>query len=118
MKTKMPENDADADADVQGVLRAELGDLQTEIGRIYNILTHTGNLIAENNGILPARLRNKAVEHDGTDCLLRADHRITFFLQTTDSIHGVVEMFPCHTVFRSQGRLMYFSGRGYSTYSA
>ena len=53
----MPEDDPDAYGYIQRVLGTELRNLKTEIRRVHDILTHSCDLIAEDNGILPVRFR-------------------------------------------------------------
>ena len=69
-------------------------------------------------GILPARFRLERIKHHGTVCLLVAYDCISVFLQATDRVHRIVHMLPCHTVFRTEGRLMDLCRRGYGAYSA
>ena len=102
----MPEDDTGADRHIKGVLRTELRYLQTEVGRIHHILTHAFDFIAEDHGIFPARFRNKSVKHDGSYGLLCTDYRIPLILQTEDSVKRIIDMLPCHAVFRTKSRLM------------
>ena len=103
MQSEMPEDDADADADVQGVLCAELRYLQTEIRGIHHILTHAGNFIAEHHCISASGFRDEPVKHYRADGLFGAHHSIPFFLKTADGIHCIIDMFPCHAVLCSEG---------------
>jgi len=114
----MPEDDSYADRDIQRVLRAELRNLETEIRCIYDILSYSGNLVAEYDGIFPSRFRLECIKHHGTYCLFCTDDRIPFLLETADGVHGVVHMFPDHAVLRTESRLMNLGRRWYGTYSA
>lgn len=118
MEAEVPENDTYADRHIERVLSAELRDFQTEVCSVDNILTHSRNLISEYDCIAFARLRNELVEHDRTDGLFCTYNGVSFFLQTTDSVHRVVDMFPCHTVFRTEGRFMDFCRWGHCADSA
>lgn len=47
----MPDDDAGGDADIQGMFRPELGNLQTAIARIHYILSHTFHLVAQHDRV-------------------------------------------------------------------
>ena len=108
MEAEVPEDDTDAYRHIQRVLRTELRDFKAEVGGIYDILTDAGHLVAEYHGITLSRFWNELVQHHGTDRLLCTHDRIPFLLETTDRVHGVVDMFPCDTVLGTEGRFMDF----------
>ena len=114
----MPEDDSDAYRDIQGVLCTELRDLETEVGCINHVLANSCHLVSEYDSILAARLRSECVKHHGADRLLGTYDRIAIFLETTHSFHGVIDMFPCDAVFRSEGGLVDFCRRRNGTDAA
>lgn len=99
----MPEDDSDTYGDIKGMFCTELWYLKAEVSRIHHVLTDSGHLISEYNGIFPTFFRNECIQHHGTDCLFRTYDRIPVFLKTVYCIHCVIDMFPCHAVFRSEG---------------
>ena len=82
---------------------SELRYLQTKVGRIHDILTHSCHLVAEYHGIFPSFFRNETVKHHGTDCLLGTYDGISVFLESADGIHSVIDMLPCHAVLCPKG---------------
>lgn len=118
MEAEVPEDDTDADRDIQRVLGAELRDFKAEIRGVYDILSDAGNLVAEYYGITFSRLGNELIEHHGTHGLLGAHDCITFLLETTDRVHGIIDMFPCDTILGTEGRFMDFCRWRYGTDSA
>ena len=118
MEAEVPEDDTDADGYIEGMLRAELRNFKAEIRSVDDILTDAGHLIAEYHGIALSRFRNELVKHHGTDRLLGAHDRIPFLLETTDRVHGIVDMFPCDTILGTEGRFMDFGRRRYGADSA
>ena len=80
MQAEVPEDDTYADTDVKGVLCTELRDLEAEICSIDHVLTDSGDLISEYDGIASSWFRNEFVKHDRTYGLLGTYDRISLFL--------------------------------------
>ena len=51
MLGKFPDDDAGRDTDVQTVLRAELRDFETAVAHVHDLLQHTFDLVAKDDGI-------------------------------------------------------------------
>lgn len=114
----MPQYDAHAHRNIEGVLGTILRDFKRKIRGIDNLLGNSGNLIAEDDSILTTFFGNECVEHDRIHGLLGTYYCITVFLETTYGVHCVINMLPSHAVLRSQGRFMDFGRWRHSTDSA
>ena len=73
----MPNDDAGGDGDVQGVLGAELWNLQTAITGINHFLMNALHFIAEDNGIFLACQRCEVLKHGGAMGLFNGKNLIT-----------------------------------------
>lgn len=117
-RSKMPQDNADTDGDIERMLGAILRYFKGEIGRIHDILPDTIHLIPENECIFNPRDRLEPVKLDGTHCLLDADDGIAGLLQAGNRIKRVFRVFPFNAEFRPEGGLVDFSGRRHGTYPA
>ena len=108
----VPEYDPYRNGDIERMLGAPLGDLEGEVGGVYDVLTDSVDLIAENQGIPAAFGRLEPVELDGPDRLLDADDGVSAGLQGRDGVHRVGVVLPCHAVLGSESGLVYLRRRG------
>lgn len=99
----MPQHHSGGNGDIERMLRTELRDLQSEVRRINNFLSHSINLIAENQRELftAGKSRCEAIEADRTHRLLNTDNLIAFVPKHGDNFKGTVRMLPRHTVLGS-----------------
>ena len=88
-----------------------LGDFQGEIACVDDVLPDAVDFVSEDEGVLPAGLAAEGVEPDGMDRLLDGDQGIACLAEPPDGFQGVSDVFPGHTVLRSEGRLVEFGGR-------
>ena len=101
------------------MLGAELGNLESHVRGIHDLLADSVDLIAEDQGIFPAfSHRIEGLEAHRIDCLLDADDPVpagTEFRYRGESAFGI---FPWHAVLRSEACLVDFGRRGSRAYSA
>ena len=94
----MPEDNSDADGDIERMLRPELGNLQTKVTLIDHVLPHPADFISENKGIFPPRFRAEVIEHQRLCGLLGGNDRITLSLQPADGLEGVLDLLPSRSM--------------------
>ena len=93
------------------MLGAVLGNLQGQVAGVHDILPDAVDFIAEDEGVLPARLAVEVLaELPGMDRLLHRHQRIAFGPQGGDGVHRVVKMLPGDGVLGAQGRFADFGG--------
>ena len=114
----MPEDNSDADGDIEGMLGPELGNLQTKVTLIDHVLPHPADFISENKGIFPPRFRPELIEHHRLSCLLGGNDSITLSLQPADGLKGIPDLLPRQAVLRAEGGFMNLGRRRAGTYSA
>lgn len=114
----MPEDNSDADGDIERMLRPELGNLQTKVTLIDHVLPHPADFISENKGIFPPRFRAEVIEHQRLCGLLGGNDRITLSLQPADGLEGVLDLLPRQAVLGPEGGFMNLGRRRTGTYSA
>lgn len=114
----MPEDNSDADGDIEGMLRPELGNLQTKVTLIDHVLPHPADFISENKGIFPPRFRPELIEHHRFSGLLGGNDGIALSLQTTNGLQSVLNPLPRQAVLGPEGGFMNLGRRRTGTYSA
>ena len=114
----MPEDNSDADGDIEGMLRPELGNLQTKVTLIDHVLPHPADFISENKGIFPPRFRPELIEHHRFSGLLGGNDGIALSLQTTNGLQSVLNPLPRQAVLGPEGGFMNLGRRRAGTYSA
>ena len=114
----MPEDNSDADGDIEGMLRPELGNLQTKVTLIDHVLPHPADFISENKGIFPPRFRPELIEHHRLGGLLGGNDGIALSLQTTNGLQSVLNPLPRQAVLGPEGGFMNLGRRRAGTYSA
>ena len=114
----MPEDNSDADGDIERMLRPELGNLQTKVTLIDHVLPHPADFISENKGIFPPRFRPELIEHHRFSGLLGGNDSITLSLQPADGLKGIPDLLPRQAVLRAEGGFMNLGRRRAGTYSA
>ena len=135
---EVPEDHAYGDGDVEGVLGAGLGNLQTKVAGVHDILSDAGDFVSEDQcvaggGILRAAgtsgfagalarqnrgcstrpsLQGKILQLDGAFRLLHAHDRVAFGPQPLDDGERVFAVRPIYAEFRTERRLVDLGGRG------
>ena len=98
------------------MLGTELGNLQTAIAHIHDVLLDSLHLVTENHGVAFGEGRvslRQVLELGGAFYLLDAIYKVAFLLQLLYRLFGSLEVFPIHAVFATQRRLMNLDiGRG------
>ena len=61
-REKVPDGYPGADGHIQRVFRAELRNLQTDIGAVHHLRVYAVDLVARHYGVFPSRLGAEAVE--------------------------------------------------------
>lgn len=93
------------------MLRAELGNLQGDVGGIYYILPYTIHFIAENYGVFLICKRLEIIQFDGACSLLCRDYGVALCLERIYGLEGVFGVLPWHAFLRAKGRFVNL-GRG------
>ena len=114
----MPEDNSDADGDIEGMLRPELRNLQAKVTFVNHILPYSADFISENYGISPPRFRPELIEHHRLSCLLGGNDSITLSLQPADGLKGIPDLLPRQAVLRAEGGFMNLGRRRAGTYPA
>ena len=114
----MPEDNSDADGDIERMLRPELGNLQTKVTLIDHVLPHPADFISENKGIFPPRFRPELIEHHRFSGLLGGNDGIALSLQTTNGLQSVLNPLPRQAVLGPEGGFMNLGRRRAGTYPA
>ena len=114
----MPEDNSDADGDIEGMLRPELRNLQAKVTFVNHILPYSADFISENYGISPPRFWPELIEHHRLSCLLGGNDSITLSLQPADGLEGVLDPLPRQAVLGPEGGFMNLGRRRAGTYSA
>ena len=113
---KLPDYNTGGDTDIQGMLGTELGNLQTAIAHIHDVLLDPLHLVTENHGVAFGEGRvslRQVLELGGAFYLLDAIYKVAFLLQLLYRLFGSLEIFPIYAVFATQCRLMNLDiGRG------
>ena len=93
------------------MLGAVLGDFQGQVAGIDHILPDTIDFVAEDEGVLAARLaaevRAELLRMDG---LFHRYQHVTFGPQGGDGVHRIVEMLPRDGILGAEGRLADLGG--------
>jgi len=109
----VPDGHADGHGDVEGMLGAELGDLEASVAEVHDLLVHAVDLVAEDEGVGPARLGAEVAQGRGGLGLLEGQDGVAFGAQSLDGLGGLGDGGPGHGVGCAQGGLADFLvGRG------
>lgn len=109
------------------MLSAVLGDLQTEVGGVYNTLLYAFDFVSEYKGVFGAAeggtgLRgytpDRSIQLYRIFRLFDCDYRVAFCLKGSYSFEGVREVSPRNGLFGSEGGFMDFGRRGHGADSA
>ena len=107
-----PEDHADGDGDVEGVLGAGLGNLQTKVAGVHDILSDAGDFISEDQRVACSGVKREILQLDGAFRLFYAHDRITLAAKLFHDGEGVFAVRPIYTEFRTQRRFVDLGGRG------
>ena len=102
----MPNDDASRDGNVEGVLGAELGNLQAAVGGIDNLLMNAFNLIAEDNSVFLVRSGREVLQHRGAVGLFDGEDLIVLRLQLINSFQSRWIIVPGDAVLSPKGGLV------------
>ena len=103
---EMPNDNAGRDGNVEGVLGAELGNLQAAVRGIDNLLMNAFNLIAEDNSIFLVRSGREVLQHRGAVGLLDREDLIALRLQLINSFQSRWIIVPGDAVLSPKGGLV------------
>ena len=93
------------------MLGAVLGDFQGQVAGIDHILTDTIDFVAEDEGVLAARLAAEIhAELLRMDSLFHRHQRVALGPEGGDGVHRVVEMLPRDGILGAEGRLADLGG--------
>lgn len=97
------------------MLGAVLGDLQTEVGGVYNTLLYAFDFVSEYKGVfakggtgLRGYTPDRSIQFYRILCLFDGDYRVTFCLEGGDGFEGVGEMLPRNGLFGPEGGFVDF----------
>ena len=76
------------------MLGTVLGNLQGKVAGVDHILADAGDFVAEDEGVLAARLAAESAQLDRMDRLLHGDDGIPLRMQRGDGVQGIIEMHP------------------------
>ena len=99
----MPEDHADRDGDVEGVLGTVLRNFQREITCVDDVLADAVDFVSEDYGIFGIRGRPEGIQLDGADGLLDGHEGVALFPEPADGLQGVVGVLPRDAVFGAEG---------------
>ena len=100
---EVPDDDASSDGNVEGVLGAELGNLQTAVRSINDFLMNTFDLVAKDNSVFLIRSGREGLEHRGTMSLFDGEDFIALRLQGLNSLKSRRVIMPGDAILSSQG---------------
>ena len=106
----LPHHEAGGDADVERVFRAVLRNFQGAVAGIDDTLLHALDLVAEDEGILLARLETVGAEFVGVLHLFHGEDDIALAAQARDGIEGVGEVLPTNGILSPKCRLVNLGG--------
>ena len=103
---EVPDDDAGSDGNVEGVLGAKLGNLQTAIRGINDFLMNAFDLVAKDDSVFLIRSGREGLEHRGAVSLFDGEDFITLRLQGLDSLKSRRVIMPDDAVFSPQSGLV------------
>lgn len=108
---EFPDDYASSDGNIEGVLGAILGNLETTVAHINYLLLNTLYLITQDDCQLLVLEWEFIVEHSATLTLLYGKDFVALRLQPSDTVLSMLEVFPIHTIFCTKCSFVYLGMR-------
>ena len=100
------------------MLGAGLGNLQTQVAGVHDILSDAGDFVSEDQGVACGGVERKVLQLQGSFCLFHTDNRVTVGFQLLHHGQGVLTIFPIHAELGAEGGFVDFRSRGHGADAA
>ena len=104
----LPQHDSGGDGNVERVFCPELGDFDTIVGKVHDLLLHALYLVAEDKSVFLSRLNGEILQGNTVFYLFHGENSVSLGFQFLYSIYCLFEILPIHAFLGSESCFMNF----------